>query len=633
MSLSTLAGSLLAEAGALVLNCCCLDRNCGGPCLRDWDCDFFPDCICINGNCEPAEREECPPGYTEIPLDDGSGLVRCEPNCTGEPCANDDDCDEGCVCVDGRCVPSSDAFFCIDGECKRGNDIVYDPSDPDKPAGPYPTYEACCMSPDEDGKLCGCGFACTDSCNCIPSETQVDFEDYQECRAECCDPDDSGRCCYNEVIKDAAGNLLVVRWYDCANSLNEDCEDGPIESYNGGTRQITATFSKGSECRERPPGLDPNLPWGEGCPIPEYGACCIIDGQDVVDCIEETKAVCDDMPNRPGDFPQYPPGFTTDSKSTTWSDCTTSRNQTLNEDYACDDCNGEKDCACATDERCDLRECVTCYDDTDPSKLGKMVRAQAGVDRQIGDVTKGETVSFYIRNCVSDALGVQSPVTDRRAIIKINGTCGDSSEQEITDDGQIQVTYSGEMYVTGVAGIPDVQVCLTLERDNSTFPNCSNCTYDVVNDSDNQGVTAWEQTALVIGVEGIANWADGWPNCAGQNNLVMTLTRRGAENVNANTVSAEEVRTLWLCDNGSYTDVTSVAVDSWLSAGFVIGCIGGGNVAVAPQQTKDHVTYTYDRAFCRSSDTWNAYGNLPDKDLPDADRWNCPQTRLPNPLP
>ena len=632
MGLSQLAGALLIQGAALVKDCCCLvfDKECDlAPCLRDTDCKFFPDCICIDGTCQDAVRDSCPPGYTEIPQPDGK--VKCEPNCVGDPCQATDDCAVGCVCVDGRCVPSSDAFFCLDGECQRGGDLVYDPTDPDRPKGPYPTYQACCMSVDEDGKMCGCGFACTDSCQCIPSEEQQDFETYQECRAECCDPDDAGRCCYNEVIKDADGNVLTAQWYDCANSINEDCVDGPLEDLNGGTRQIFASFTKGVDCDESNTN-NPDLPYGEGCPLPEYGACCILDGQDVIDCIEETKVVCDDMPNRPGDFPQYPAGFDTDSKSTVWSDCETRRNPVLNEDFACDDCNGEKDCACLTDERCDLRECIPCYD-TDPSKRGMMVRAQSGVDRQIGDVTQGETVTFYIRNCVSDAAGNQTPVTTREALMKISAPCGESAEQKITDDGQVTISLSGTLYVTVETGKPDVQVCLTLERDNSTVPNCDACVYDFVNEQDNQGNFTWEQTARETAIDGVDTWADGWPNCAGPGNLVMTLARRSAANGLSQTVGVEEVRKLWLCDNGSYTDVTTVAVDSWLDASFVGTCIGGGAVAVAAQQTQDHVTYTLDRAQCRASDQWNAYGDLPDVDLPDSDRWNCPQTRSANPLP
>jgi len=641
MSLSTLAGGLLTEAGALVLNCCCLvldivcDRK---PCLRDTDCKYFPDCICINGRCEDAVRDSCPPGYTEIPLNDGSGHVRCEPNCTGDPCQQTADCAEGCVCVAGKCVPSSDAFFCVDGECQRGGDLVYDPADPDRPKGPYNTYSSCCMSLDDDGNMCGCGFACLESCQCVPSEEQVDYESYQECRAQCCDPDDGGRCCYNEVIKDDQGVLISVEWYDCVNSLNEDCENGPIEpTAGGGTRQIISSFTKGVDCDEGGPP-DPNLPWGEGCPIPEYGACCIEDvNGNIIDCIEETKVVCDDMPDRPGDFPQYPPGFTTDSKSIAWSDCTTHRDPTVLEEFACDDCNGEKDCACESDERCDnnLSGCTLCYDD-DPTKRGTMVRAQAGADRQIGDVSKGETVTYYIRNCVADAAGNQTPVTDRRAIIKINGTCGDSLEQEIEDEGQVQVAYSGEMYLTGVAGIPDVQVCLTLERDNTIKPDCDDCEYDDVAEQDVQGDSEWSQNASVIPIEGILEWntADGWPNCVGQNDLVMVLSQRTSSKQELGVIySREEVRKLYLCDNGTYTDVTDIAVDLWESASFADGCVGGGLIPIAAGQSKKHVTYTYDTTLCISSDQWNAYGNLIDVDLPDPDRWNCPQSRLLNPLP
>ena len=638
MSLSTLAGGLLTEAGALVLNCCCvvIDIVCDNkPCLRDWDCKYFPDCICIDGRCEDAIRDSCPPGYTEIPLPDGK--VKCEPNCTGDPCQATADCAEGCACVGGRCIPTSDAFFCIDGECQRGGDLVYDPTDPDRPKGPYPTYQACCMAIDENGEMCGCGFACLSDCQCIPSEDQQDYESYQECRANCCDPDDAGRCCYNELIKNSFGDVISLEWHDCADSLSEDCKDGPIEpTAGGGTRQITSSFTKGVDCD---PSFKPpfdNMPSGEGCPIPEFGACCIIDVLgDVVDCIEETKVVCDDMPNRPGDFPQYPPGFTTESKSFAWLDCENRRNPILNEDFACDNCNGNGDCACAVTERCTGQECVICYDD-DPSKRGDMVRAQAGVDRQIGSVTNGETVTFYIRDCVSDATGAQTPVTDRRAIIKINGTCGDSLEQEITDEGQIQVTYSGEMYLTGVAGIPDVQVCLTLERDVATVPDCDSCSYDDVAEQDVQGDSEWSQNASVIPIEGIIEWntADGWPNCVGQNDLVMVLSQRTSSKQELGVIySNEEVRKLYLCDNGTYTDVTDIAVALWESAGFADGCVGGGLIPIAAGQSKKHVTYTYDTTLCISSDQWNAYGNLIDVDLPDPDRWNCPQSRLLNPLP
>jgi hypothetical protein len=159
--------------------------------------------------------------------------------------------------------------------------------------------------------------------------------------------------------------------------------------------------------------------------------------------------------------------------------------------------------------------------------------------------------------------------------------------------------------------------------------------YDFVNDADNQGNFTWEKTSQEVAVAGIDDWADGWPLCAEQNALrmTMTLTRRKSSNALTGIVSEEAVRTLWLCDNGSYTDVTTIAVETWLPASFSAGCIGGGNVAVAAGQTEKHVTYTYDRVQCISSDQWNAYGDLIEVDLPDPDRWNCDQNRIQNPLP
>ena len=648
-ALSTLGGALLVEAGALVLNCCCLalDIVCDKtPCLRDWDCKFYPNCICIDGTCDGAIQEECPPGYTEVPLDDGSGLVECIPNCDGQPCATDEDCDPvnnpGCICVDGRCIPSSDAFFCIDGECQRGGDLEYDPTDPDKPKGPYATYQACCMSVDEDGNMCGCGFACTDSCQCIPSELQQDYESYQECRAECCDPTDGGRCCYNEVIKDDQGNLISVEWYDCVNSLNEDCKDGPIEPYNGGTRQITSSFTKGVDCDEGGPP-DPNLPWGEGCPIPEYGACCILDvNGNTIDCIEETKAVCEDMPNRPGDFPQYPPGFDTDSKSAAWLDCFTRRNPSLREDFACSDCNGEKDCACQNTERCTGQECSLCYDN-DPTKRGAMVRAQFGVDRQIGDVSKGETVSFYIRDCSTDAAGNPVPNVDRRAKIFISGSCGDSAEVEISDEGALTVEVSGTLYVTGIDGIPEVQVCITLERDVPIKDGCADCyPYDVDSSDDIDGAVRWDSS--VGPYQYFADewtWEDGYPQCFTGGLQLIRFERRWSDGLTGEVTRQWDTK-FFTCDNGSMTEVTQF-VKFGAPMGFTVNCDNGADqLAVAAGLDNLKGEYTYDAQLCKTENTWNAYGLRPglQGEPPKYNmcgRFQCPETcaesQRYNPLP
>lgn len=652
MSLSTLAGGLLTEAGALVMNCCCivLDIVCDRkPCLRDWDCKYYPNCICINGRCEDAVRDSCPPGYTEIPLNDGSGQVRCEANCEGDPCQLTDDCAEGCVCVDGRCIPSSDAFFCIDGECQRGGDLEYDPTDPDRPKGPYPTYQACCMSTDEDGNMCGCGFACTDSCQCIPSEDQQDYESYQECRAECCDPTDAGRCCYNEVIKKQVGEdtvLISVEWYDCANSLNEDCEDGPIEDLGGGlTRQITSSFTKGLDCDPTPPpGLDPNLPWGEGCPIPEYGACCIEDvNGDIIDCIEETKAVCDDMPNRPGDFPQYPPGFTTESKSIAWSDCITRRNPALDEDFACTDCNGDKDCACANDEKCTGQECSLCYD-SDPTKVGTMVRAQVGVDRQIGDIKSGESMSYYIRNCTTDAAGNPIPIddADRKAKVFISYGCGDTIEQEISEEGSFPAKLSGTVYVTGIAGNPEVQVCVTLERD-TTFIDCRTCEvnddiYPDVNDPQFLPDGTFGQILRNSNVPGQTQFTynDGFPNCLG-GNLFWVYEKKFAQRSDVDVVyqSEESTWTLWQCTDGHFEDVTTLACTP--TPNFTKQFCGG-----IPSVIGDGLNWSYSvkeevNGNCEVQQGYDAFGVFPDipYELPD-EKFKCggvPVTTLYNPLP
>ena len=652
MSLSTLAGGLLTEAGALVLNCCCivLDIVCDRkPCLRDWDCKYYPNCICINGRCEDAIRDSCPPGYTEIPLNDGSGQVRCEANCIGDPCQSTADCAEGCVCVDGRCVPSSDAFFCIDGECQRGGDLEYDPTDPDRPKGPYPTYQACCMSTDENGNMCSCGFACTDSCQCILSELQQDYESYQECRAECCDPSDAGRCCYNEVIKDDQGVLLSVEWYDCVNSLNEDCNDGPIEPYNGGTRQITSSFTQGVDCD---PSFEPpfnNMPSGEGCPIPEFGACCIEDvNGDVIDCIEETKVVCDDMPNRPGDFPQYPPGFTTDSKSIAWSDCTTRRNPVVNEDFACTDCNGDKDCACANDEKCTGQECSLCYDN-DPTKRGAMVRAQNGVDRQIADVTAGETVSYYIRNCSTDAAG--NPITiddaDRKAKMFIEYGCGDTAEKEISEEGSYAATQTGTLYVTGIAGNPEVQVCVTLERDAPT-EDCGDCR--VVPKNEDPNPQPPDQNIRVRRSQQPPNfdnfdWKPGYPDCllpGGTDQIFWVQDFYSCQFNDGNGTLGSTTKTLYrlfACVNGV---ITKVPLDEAVvpKAIETTGCVG----------TPTESTIVHDNGLdwsvsikispdgtCEYQKGFNVFGlNTDIPDLPDKVDFDCNGVPIQvgyNPLP
>jgi len=164
------------------------------------------------------------------------------------------------------------------------------------------------------------------------------------------------------VIKDAAGNILSVQWVDCVDYLNVDCKDGPVEDIGGGqTKQITATFNRNFRCDPDFIPPFPNMPNGEGCPIPEFGACCIFDAQGyVIDCIEETKVVCDDMPNRPGDFPQYPAGFDTESKSSLWQDCESLREPQPGFDFACADCNGNVDCACGENEFCFNNRCNGC---------------------------------------------------------------------------------------------------------------------------------------------------------------------------------------------------------------------------------------------------------------------------------
>jgi hypothetical protein len=502
------------------------------------------------------------------------------------------------------------------------------------------------MSTDEDGNMCGCGFACLESCQCIPSEEQVDYESYQECRAQCCDPDDGGRCCYNEVIKNAAGDLLSVTWYDCVNSLNEDCEDGPIEpTAGGGTRQITSRFTKGVDCDEGGPP-DPNLPWGEGCPIPEYGACCILDGNDVIECIEETKVVCDDMPNRPGDFPQYPPGFTTDSKSSRWSDCTTHRDSTVLEDFACDDCNGKKDCACESDERCDnnLSGCTSCYDN-DPSKRWRQwfVLRRESIGRLV-TFLKVKRLHFYIRNCTTDAAGNQAPVTDRKAKIFITGSCGESQQKEIEDQGQFPVDYSGTLYVTGVQGIPEVQVCITLERDVSTNQDCDACfPPDEDFSSDNNGEVIWESSAVpVIYVPQEWEWEDGYPQCFTGGVTVIRFERRWTDNLRGQFTRQWDTH-FFTCDNGSMTDVTQFVIRGG-SMTFALNCNNGAQqLPVAVGLTNLKGEYSWDAQLCVTENTWDAYGMRPGLQGPPPEydicgRFQCPETGCEpdtrnNPLP
>lgn len=392
MPLATLRGFLLLELGYLALDCLCCALCRGQPCLANSDCP--QDCSCVSGQCRRACTQdlECPTGYRCL---DGV----CFPACQGETCQLTADCALGCSCVDNQCWPNSDLYFCVwesapsvqedpdcdpdvsecperrltrqeifdcendpacrdtlpERNCQRGR-----PEDEDRiHDGPYLTYTECC------GRSCKCLYRCQADTACTPWPTG-EYEDENECNANCGSSEDVGACCETRRLRDE--NDDVYRY-----------ERGPAPEPCPRTR--SACFSEEDIQRTfRPTITDCAL-----CPSTGIGACCTEEGCVDMSTVDPTKPIdrfeCENVLN--GEF------------KTTWIDCRQPRDRTISTEFACEDCNGRFDCDCDVPDHCVNRRCVPCLDQVIEVPV---VAAPLWFDTGI-PVAAGATVTLIAKQC------------------------------------------------------------------------------------------------------------------------------------------------------------------------------------------------------------------------------------------
>lgn len=392
MALATLNGSIILRLGALALDCLCCALCRGQQCIANSDCPV--GCSCVRGQCLTScdENDDCPGGYACL---DGS----CVPGCQGEPCLVSSDCGVGCACVDSQCWPHSDLYFCVwdsaptvqedpdcdptagdcatrrmtrqeifdcenapdckdtlpERNCQRGRpedeDLIHD--------GPYLTYTECC------GRSCKCLYRCQPDTACIPWPTG-EYEDENQCNANCGSPEDVGACCETRRLRDE--NDDVYRY-----------ERGAAPDPCPRTR--SACVSEEDIARSfRPTLTDCSL-----CPSTAVGACCTDSGCVDVSSVDPLQPIdrfeCENVLN--GEF------------KNTWIDCRQPRYSTITAEFACDDCNGGFDCNCAMEEHCVNRTCVPCLD--------QVVEVPETAAPQWHDtgvaVNAGDTVTLIAKQC------------------------------------------------------------------------------------------------------------------------------------------------------------------------------------------------------------------------------------------
>jgi hypothetical protein len=173
---------------------------CGKACSTAADCPAGFDCIEIGG----APANQCVPASMD---------------CSDIPeCANDDDCPEGMICVDGTCVEDTTPECYDDDDCPEGEICVDGECVPD-PSPHLPWCSICstheeCGGPDD---LCLGGFVdgtsrCGISCDSV----------YGDCG--------EGKICYHF---DDAPDQCIPEDMDCTGSTGEcetdaDCPPGQV---------------------------------------------------------------------------------------------------------------------------------------------------------------------------------------------------------------------------------------------------------------------------------------------------------------------------------------------------------------------------------------------------------------------
>ena len=217
MSLILEGVALAIEGAALVIDCaCCIGELCDlRACLTDNDCDDAAlqpgaECFCRGNKCtsDPTcfDDDDCPDGYVCV---DG----RCVPPCRGQECVGTSDCPEGCECIDGGCFDPELVYYCWkqvqdeqgnpipdadqEVQCKQG---VPTPPMYSSAGGPYLSYALCAAT--------GCDSMF--SCNTVVGDCYPDplgpYDSFSDCQAACGEGGDLGRCCKSTVCYDAEGS-------------------------------------------------------------------------------------------------------------------------------------------------------------------------------------------------------------------------------------------------------------------------------------------------------------------------------------------------------------------------------------------------------------------------------------------
>ena len=265
------------------------------------------------------------------------------PECRGQPCTGDGDCNDNCVCIEGGCWNQDNVYYChgdpddtnADGECKQGVPEL-------SKGGPYLTYGLCAQSG------CKSKFSCNPViCDCYP-DPAGQYEEISQCQSECCGgTGDLGRCCASKVCYDEDGNVTeVTQQCDecCGGGQPPDLEPIDPDNPNAGLRCVNTVPCKREDCIS-----EPRLPNGQAgcrtfrqfntlfdncdlCATSLLGPCCYeVDG--VATCDMHDRGYCEDVLN--GEW-----------KGNNWFTCEDARDPDVDLlfDFACPMCNGAADC-------------------------------------------------------------------------------------------------------------------------------------------------------------------------------------------------------------------------------------------------------------------------------------------------
>ena len=296
-------------------NECCIGSRCAccpgyyrdpnGDCVEIPECNSDDDCpecfVCVGGDCVP---QVCPAGKVCV---DGDCVDECDcynPQCSGGraclphysgtcycvdckgSCSTQNDCGEGCLCVNGQCVTNPCSGLCVTGsDCGPGCGCVNGRCQPCSTfnCADCAIVNGCdciggtcvdspCDSPCVDGRDCAFGCGCRNN-NCVACESvscatnancpEGCYCDGGTCKANpcaevfCSSPNDCGqgcgcfdgecapcssRSCLNQECDTTPGCICVNG--NCVDD-NKDCEDVlKLERNNSNCTLIASLDSK-----------------------------------------------------------------------------------------------------------------------------------------------------------------------------------------------------------------------------------------------------------------------------------------------------------------------------------------------------------------------------------------------------